>query len=39
MIEHVKGILRRLGFPKESLREEVYWIPQKEAPKRMAQNA
>ncbi len=39
MIEHVKGILRRLGFAKESLREEVYWIPQKEAPKRMAQNA
>lgn len=38
MIEHVKGILRRTGFGKESLREEVYWIP-KAAPQQMAQNA
>jgi ferredoxin/flavodoxin---NADP+ reductase len=29
MIEHAKGILRRRGFAKESLREEVYWIPEK----------
>jgi ferredoxin/flavodoxin---NADP+ reductase len=31
MIEHVKGILRRMGFEKEHLREESYWIPGKEA--------
>lgn len=30
MIENSKGILRRRGFPKESIREEVYWIPAKE---------
>src|ERR1700694_2190390 len=30
MIEHGKGILKRHGFPKESLREEVYWIPGKQ---------
>lgn len=29
MIEHGKGILRRRGFPKETLKEEVYWIPAK----------
>ena len=29
MIEHGKGILKRRGFPKESMREEVYWIPPK----------
>lgn len=29
MIEHGKGILKRRGFPKESLKEEVYWIPAK----------
>jgi ferredoxin--NADP+ reductase len=39
MIEHVKGILQRVGFPREALREEVYWIPPKEAARRMAQNA
>ena len=39
MIEHVKGILRRAGFAKDGLREEVYWIPTKEAPKQLAQNA
>jgi len=31
MIEHGKGILRRVGFGKESLREEFYWVPGKEA--------
>jgi len=30
MIEHVKGILRRMGFQKEQLREESYWVPGKE---------
>jgi ferredoxin/flavodoxin---NADP+ reductase len=39
MIEHAKGILKRLGFPKETLREEVYWVPAKEAPKQAAQRA
>lgn len=31
MIEHGKGILKRRGFPKEALKEEVYWVPPKEA--------
>jgi ferredoxin/flavodoxin---NADP+ reductase len=31
MIEHGKGILKRKGFPKEALKEEVYWIPAKKA--------
>jgi len=31
MIEHAKGILRRRGFPKETLKEEIYWIPAKKA--------
>lgn len=31
MIENSKGILQRRRFPKESIREEVYWIPAKEA--------
>jgi hypothetical protein len=30
MIERGKGILKRVGFTKEFLREEVYWIPSKE---------
>ncbi|HXY51762.1 MAG TPA: ferredoxin--NADP reductase [Terriglobales bacterium] len=30
MIEHGKGILKRIGFTKEFLREEIYWIPAKE---------
>ncbi len=30
MIENAKGILRRRGFPKEFIREEVYWVPTKE---------
>jgi ferredoxin--NADP+ reductase len=29
MIEHGKGILKRRGFVKEGMREEVYWIPPK----------
>lgn len=29
MIENCKGIFRRKGFPKESVREEIYWIPAK----------
>lgn len=29
MIENVKGVLKRAGFPKESVREEVYWVPDK----------
>ena len=31
MIEHSKGILQRVGFTKEFLREEIYWIPSKES--------
>ncbi len=31
MIEHGKGILKRRGYPKEAIKEEVYWIPGKEA--------
>lgn len=31
MIENCKGILKRRGFAKESIREEVYWIPAKPA--------
>lgn len=30
MIENSKGILQRRGFAKESIREEIYWIPKKE---------
>jgi ferredoxin--NADP+ reductase len=29
MIENVKGVLRRAGFPKDSVKEEVYWLAQK----------
>lgn len=29
MVENSKGILKRRGFPKEYIREEVYWIPEK----------
>lgn len=32
MIEHSKGILHRIGFTKEVLKEEIYWIPGKDAP-------
>ncbi len=30
MIENGKGMLQRRGFPKEFVREEVYWVPKKE---------
>lgn len=29
MIDNSKGILKRCGFTKESIREEIYWIPAK----------
>ena len=29
MVEHGKDILRRVGFTKENLKEEVYWVPGK----------
>jgi len=29
MIEHSKGILKRVGFRKEFMREEFYWVPDK----------
>ena len=29
MIENTKGILKRIGFVKEHLKEEIYWIPDK----------
>jgi len=31
MIEHSKGILRRIGFAKEFMKEEIYWVPTREA--------
>ncbi len=31
MIENGKGMLKRIGFTKEHLKEEVYWIPAKKA--------
>jgi hypothetical protein len=30
MIETGKGILKRIGFTKEVVKEEIYWIPGKE---------
>jgi ferredoxin/flavodoxin---NADP+ reductase len=30
MIENGKGILKRIGFTKETMKEEIYWIPGKE---------
>jgi len=30
MIENTKGILKRRGFPKEGIKEEIYWVPKKE---------
>ena len=30
MIEHGKGMLQRIGFAKEVLKEEIYWIPGKD---------
>lgn len=35
MIENSMGILKRIGFSKESLKEEVYWIPSKAPVKRL----
>src|SRR6266851_3249925 len=29
MVEHGKGILKRFGFKKENVKEEVYWVPAK----------
>ena len=31
MIERAKGMLQRIGFTREILKEEIYWIPGKEA--------
>jgi len=31
MVENGKGILKRAGFQKEHLKEEIYWIPEKVA--------
>ena len=31
MVEHGKGILKRAGFQKENMKEEVYWVPRKAA--------
>jgi ferredoxin/flavodoxin---NADP+ reductase len=31
MIEHGKGILKRIGFERENFKEEVYWVPAKAA--------
>jgi hypothetical protein len=31
MVENGKGILQRRGFPKLSIKEEVYWVPAKHA--------
>jgi ferredoxin--NADP+ reductase len=31
MVEHAKGILKRIGFQKENFKEEVYWVPAKAA--------
>lgn len=39
MIEHTKGILKRRGFAKEALKEEVYWIPTKAPLAKAAQPA
>jgi ferredoxin/flavodoxin---NADP+ reductase len=30
MVEGAKGILRRIGFTKEGLKEEIYWVPSKQ---------
>jgi ferredoxin--NADP+ reductase len=30
MVENSKGILHRIGFTKEGLKEEIYWVPSKE---------
>jgi ferredoxin--NADP+ reductase len=33
MIEAAKGILKRIGFGKESMKEEIYWVPTRDVPK------
>ncbi|MGA8152696.1 MAG: ferredoxin--NADP reductase [Terriglobales bacterium] len=30
MVEHGKGMLKRIGFSKEFTKEEIYWVPSKE---------
>lgn len=30
MVENAKGILKRIGFTKETIKEEIYWVPAKE---------
>jgi len=30
MVENAKGILERIGFSKEGLKEEIYWVPAKD---------
>ena len=32
MVEGSKGILKRIGFTKEGLKEEIYWVPSKARP-------
>jgi hypothetical protein len=29
MIENVKGVLQRAGFPREFVKQEVYWVAEK----------
>jgi ferredoxin--NADP+ reductase len=29
MIENVKGVLQRAGYPKESFHQEIYWVAEK----------
>jgi hypothetical protein len=36
MIERSKGILERCGFPREAIKEEVYWISGKEPTAKLA---
>jgi ferredoxin/flavodoxin---NADP+ reductase len=36
MVENTKGILQRIGFSKEHLKEELYWVPGKKAAKPVA---
>jgi len=31
MVENVKGVLKRAGFAKEFVKEEIYWVPGKES--------
>jgi ferredoxin--NADP+ reductase len=36
MIENTKGILKRIGFGKETMKEEIYWVPSKEPAENVA---